>query len=174
MNVITGLIKANIPTRIAFGVVSEVDSRTILGRKGAEDLVGKGDMLYMDPSTKFPIRIQAPFIATEEIEKVVAQLRNKYMQGLSEDDIYNQEIITALESRLETAKGSFAGGDSGDDEDLVNQAIQVIVETRKASATLLQRKLNVWFARAARIMDILEERGIIGPAEGAKPRDIFI
>ena len=97
----------------------------------------------MDPSTKFPIRIQAPFIATEEIEKVVAQLRNKYMQGLSEDDIYNQEIIAALESRLETAKGSFAGGDSGDDEDLVNQAIQVIAETRKASATLLQRKLNV-------------------------------
>ena len=143
VNVITGLIKANIPTRIAFGVVSEVDSRTILGRKGAEDLVGKGDMLYMDPSTKFPIRIQAPFIATEEIEKVVAQLRNKYMQGLSEDDIYNQEIIAALESRLETAKGSFAGGDSGDDEDLVNQAIQVIAETRKASATLLQRKLNV-------------------------------
>ena len=174
VNVITGLIKANIPTRIAFWVVSEVDSRTILGRKGAEDLVGKGDMLYMDPSTKFPIRIQAPFIATEEIEKVVAQLRNKYMQGLSEDDIYNQEIIAALESRLETAKGSFAGGDSGDDEDLVNQAIQVIAETRKASATLLQRKLNVWFARAARIMDILEERGVIGPQEGAKPRDIFI
>ena len=174
VNVITGLIKANIPTRIAFGVVSEVDSRTILGRKGAEDLVGKGDMLYMDPSTKFPIRIQAPFIATEEIEKVVAQLRNKYMQGLSEDDIYNQEIIAALESRLETAKGSFAGGDSGDDEDLVNQAIQVIAETRKASATLLQRKLNVGFARAARIMDILEERGVIGPQEGAKPRDIFI
>ncbi len=174
VNVITGLIKANIPTRIAFGVVSEVDSRTILGRKGAEDLVGKGDMLYMDPSTKFPIRIQAPFITTEEIEKVVAQLRNKYMQGLSEDDIYNQEIIAALESRLETAKGSFAGGDSGDDEDLVNQAIQVIAETRKASATLLQRKLNVGFARAARIMDILEERGVIGPQEGAKPRDIFI
>lgn len=174
VNVITGLIKANIPTRIAFGVVSEVDSRTILGRKGAEDLVGKGDMLYMDPSTKFPIRIQAPFIATEEIEKVVAQLRNKYMQGLSEEDIYNQEIIAALESRLETAKGSFAGGESGDDEDLVNQAIQVIAETRKASATLLQRKLNVGFARAARIMDILEERGIIGPADGAKPRDIFL
>ncbi len=175
VNVITGLIKANIPTRIAFGVVSEVDSRTILGRKGAEDLVGKGDMLYMDPSTKFPIRIQAPFIATEEIEKVVAQLRNKYMQGLSEEDIYHPEIVAALESRLETAKGSFGGsGDSGDDEDLVNQAIQVIAETRKASATLLQRKLNVWFARAARIMDILEERGIIGPAEWAKPRDIFI
>ena len=175
VNVITGLIKANIPTRIAFGVVSEVDSRTILGRKGAEDLVGKGDMLYMDPSTKFPIRIQAPFVSTEEIERVVSQLRNKYMQNLTEEDIYHPEIITALESKVETARGVLSsGGEGGNDEDLINQAIQVIAETRKASATLLQRKLNVWFARAARIMDVLEERGIIWPQEGAKPRDIFI
>ena len=175
VNVITGLIKANIPTRIAFGVVSEVDSRTILGRKGAEDLVGKGDMLYMDPSTKFPIRIQAPFVSTEEIERVVSQLRNKYMQNLTEEDIYHPEIIAALESKVETARGVLSGGgDGGNDEDLVNQAIQVIAETRKASATLLQRKLNVGFARAARIMDVLEERGIIWPQEGAKPRDIFI
>ena len=175
VNVITGLIKANIPTRIAFGVVSEVDSRTILGRKGAEDLVGKGDMLYMDPSTKFPIRIQAPFVSTEEIERVVSQLRNKYMQNLTEEDIYHPEIIAALESKVETARGVLSsGGEGGNDEDLINQAIQVIAETRKASATLLQRKLNVWFARAARIMDVLEERGIIWPQEGAKPRDIFI
>ena len=175
VNVITGLIKANIPTRIAFGVVSEVDSRTILGRKGAEDLVGKGDMLYMDPSTKFPIRIQAPFVSTEEIERVVSQLRNKYMQNLTEEDIYHPEIIAALESKVETARGVLSGGgEGGNDEDLVNQAIQVIAETRKASATLLQRKLNVGFARAARIMDVLEERGIIWPQEGAKPRDIFI
>ena len=175
VNVITGLIKANIPTRIAFGVVSEVDSRTILGRKGAEDLVGKGDMLYMDPSTKFPIRIQAPFVSTEEIERVVSQLRNKYMQNLTEEDIYHPEIIAALESKVETARGVLSGGgDGGNDEDLINQAIQVIAETRKASATLLQRKLNVGFARAARIMDVLEERGIIWPQEGAKPRDIFI
>ena len=144
VNVITGLIKANIPTRIAFGVVSEVDSRTILGRKGAEDLVGKGDMLYMDPSTKFPIRIQAPFVSTEEIERVVSQLRNKYMQNLTEEDIYHPEIIAALESKVETARGVLSsGGEGGNDEDIINQAIQVIAETRKASATLLQRKLNV-------------------------------
>ena len=144
VNVITGLIKANIPTRIAFGVVSEVDSRTILGRKGAEDLVGKGDMLYMDPATKFPIRIQAPFVSTEEIERVVSQLRNKYMQNLTEEDIYHPEIIAALESKVETARGVLSsGGEGGNDEDLINQAIQVIAETRKASATLLQRKLNV-------------------------------
>ena len=174
VNVITWLIKANIPTRIAFWVVSEIDSRTILWRKGAEDLVGKWDMLYMDPSTKFPIRIQAPFVSTEEIDSVVAQLRNKYMQWLTEDDVYNPEIIAALESKLETAWWSFWWGDAWDDEDLVNQAIVVISETRKASATLLQRKLNVGFARAARIMDILEERGVVWPADGAKPRDIFI
>jgi DNA segregation ATPase FtsK/SpoIIIE-like protein len=96
------------------------------------------------------------------------------MQGLTEDDIYNPEIVAALESKLETAKWAFWWWDAGNDEDLINQAIQVIAETRKASATLLQRKLNVWFARAARIMDALEERWIIGPQEGAKPRDIFI
>jgi len=160
VNVITGLIKANIPTRIAFGVVSEIDSRTILGRKGAEDLVGKGDMLYMDPSTKFPIRIQAPFVSTEEIEKVVHSLKSKYMQGLTEEDIYHPEIIAALESKVDVASGAFVGG-SGDDDELIEQAIQVIAETRKASATLLQRKLGVGFARAARIMDMLEERGVI-------------
>lgn len=157
VNVITGVIKANIPTRIAFGVVSEVDSRTILGRKGAEDLVGKGDMLYMDPKTKFPIRIQAPFVSTEEIERVVQQLKNKYMQNLTEEDIYHPEIIASLEAKVETSRGGSIG-EAGSDEDLVNQAISVISETRKASATLLQRKLNIGFARAARIMDELEER----------------
>jgi S-DNA-T family DNA segregation ATPase FtsK/SpoIIIE len=90
-------------------VVSEVDSRTILGRKGAEDLVGKGDMLYMDPSTKYPIRIQAPFVSTAEIEKVVNALKRKYMQGFTEEDIYNPEIIVALESKTETASASFSG-----------------------------------------------------------------
>lgn len=173
VNVITGLIKANIPTRMAFGVVSEIDSRTILGRKGAETLLGKGDMLYMDPSTKHPIRVQAPFVSTEEIEKVVQTLKNKYMWGLTEEDIYNPEIIQMLESKLEAGEGLFWGG-NGDDDELIEQAIQVIAETRKASATLLQRKLGVGFARAARIMDQLEERWIIGPQDWAKPRDIFL
>jgi len=174
VNVITGLIKANMPTRIAFGVVSEIDSRTILGRKWAEDLVWRWDMLYIDPGTKRPIRIQAPFVETSEIEKVVKTLKDKYMKWLSEDDVYNPEIVKALESKLETSWWSYSGWWGGSDEELIEQAIQVIAETRKASATLLQRKLNVWFARAARIMDQLEERGIIWPQQWAKARDIFI
>ena len=174
VNVITGLIKANIPTRIAFGVVNEVDSRTILGSKGAEDLVGKGDMLYMDPNTKSPIRIQAPFVSTEEIERVVGQLKNKYMQNLTEEDIYHPEIVSALEAKVETSRWSFSGGEWGSDEELINQAIAVISETRKASATMLQRKLNIWFGRAARIMDALEERGVVWPQDWAKPREIFL
>lgn len=174
VNVITWLIKANMPTRIAFGVVSEIDSRTILGRKWAEDLVWRWDMLYMDPSTKRPIRIQAPFVETSEIELVVNTLKDKYMRWLSEDDIYNPDIIKALESKLEIAWWSFSGWVWWSDEELVEQAIQVILETRKASATLLQRKLNIGFARAARIMDELEERGVIWPQEWAKARDIFI
>lgn len=173
VDVITGLIKANMPTRIAFGTVSEIDSRTILGRKWAETLLGKWDMLYMDPSTKAPTRIQAPFVSTEEIEKVVMTLKTKYMGGLTEEDIYNQEIVSLLENKLEAWEQLFSGGGDSDDE-LVEQAIQVISQTRKASATLLQRKLGVWFARAARIMDILEEKWVIGPQDGAKPRDIFI
>ena len=173
VNVITWLIKANISTRIAFGVVSEIDSRTILWRKWAEDLIGKWDMLYIDSNTRFPLRIQAPFVSTEEIEKVVQKLKEKYMKWLSEEDIYNPEIIQALESKLEKW-GMYSWWSAGDDDELIEQAIQVIAQTRKASATLLQRKLGVWFARAARIMDQLEERWLIGPQEWAKPRDIFL
>lgn len=174
VDVITGLIKANMPTRIAFWTVSEIDSRTILWRKWAETLLGKWDMLYMDPSTKAPVRIQAPFVSTEEIEKVVQALKNKYMGGLTEEDVYNQEIVSLLEnSKLDAGDYVFSGWGNNDDE-LLEQAIQVISQTRKASATLLQRKLNIGFARAARVMDMLEERGVIGPQDGAKPRDIFI
>ena len=115
-------------------------------------------MLYMDPSTKSPIRIQAPFISTEEIEKVVQTLKNKYMGGLTEEDIYNQEIVSLLENKLEAGQQLFGSSNGDNDDELVERAIQVISTTRKASATLLQRKLGVGFARAARIMDILEEK----------------
>lgn len=164
VNVITGLIKANIPTRIAFGVVSQIDSRTILGIKGAEDLLGRGDLLYMDPTTKYPFRVQAPYVDTDEIDKVIHSLKKSYMAGLKEEDIYHPEIIRILESRGEYAGGlNASGGFDGDgsDEAIISQAIEVILETRKASATLLQRKLNLGFARAARVMDELERRGVV-------------
>lgn len=138
VNVITGLIKANVPTRIAHGVVSQVDSRTILDQKGAEDLVGKGDLLYTDPKNSYPVRLQAPFVSTGETEAVVRAIRDKYMKGISENDIYHPEIIRILESKGEMAGG---GDVSSEDEDLVEQAIDIISQSRKASATMLQRKL---------------------------------
>lgn len=174
VNVITWLIKANIPARIAFSVVSDVDSRTILWHKWAEELVWKWDMLYMD--TKITdLRIQWAFVDTKEIDAVVDHLKHKYMIGLTEDDVYNQDIINALESKSEVGWAfSWWWSGSWDDEDLINQAIQIIAETRKASTTMIQRKLWIWFARAARIMDTLEERGIVWPQDWARWRDIFI
>lgn len=174
VNIITWLIKANIPARIAFSVVSAVDSWTILWHKWAEELVGKWDMLYMD--TKITdLRVQGAYVDTREIDAVVEHLKNKYMQWLTEEDVYNQEIINTLESKAEIW-GAFSwwGWWAWDDEELINQAIQIISETRKASTTMIQRKLWIWFARAARIMDTLEERWLVGPVDGARWRDIFI
>jgi S-DNA-T family DNA segregation ATPase FtsK/SpoIIIE len=122
------------------------------------------------------VRLQAPFVDTDETEKIVAQLKNKYMRWLSENDIYDPHIIQVLENKVQVWMSTFGSSSwgNGSDEELVQQAIQVIAQTRKASATLLQRKLNVWFARAARIMDTLEEQWVIGPQDGAKPRDIYL
>jgi S-DNA-T family DNA segregation ATPase FtsK/SpoIIIE len=174
VDVVTWLIKANIPTRIAFSVVSQIDSRTILDIKWAEELLGKWDLLYMDPSNNVPIRMQWPLVTTEETDDVVAAIKAKYMQGISEDDIYNQEIMWLLAGKnIWSWMWSYTGWDGNDDE-LVQQAIEIIKQTKKASATLFQRKLWVWFARAARIMDILEEQWIIGPSDWAKPREIYI
>ncbi len=171
VNVITGLIKANVPTRIAHGVVSQIDSRTILDMMGAEDLLGKGDLLYMDTKTKFPVRMQAPFISTAETEAVVEAIKDKYMSNLSEEDIYHPEIMRILEN-----KGEMWGwGDVSDgDEELIEQAIEIISRTRQASATMLQRKLWIGFPRAARLIDIMEERWVVWPQEGAKAREILI
>lgn len=173
VNVITGLIKANIPTRIAFGVVQNIDSRCILDQSGAEDLVGKWDMLYLDPKTKFPIRVQGCFVSTLETELVLKEIKSKYLtsQGINEWATYHPEIIRILEAKWERA---WWWEVSDEDEGLVSQAIEVILETQKASATMLQRKLGIGFPRAAKIIDILEDRGMIWPQEWAKPREIFM
>jgi len=173
VNVITGLIKANIPTRIAFWVVSQVDSRTILDRSGAEDLLWKWDMLFVSPSHKHPIRIQAPFVSTEDTENIIEEIKQKYLpEGVSWDDIYDSELMWEL--AWNKPESSYTWWWSGDDEELIQQAIEIIQQTRKASITLLQRRLKVWFARAARLMDELEERWVVWPQEGSKPREILI
>ena len=176
VNVITWLIKANIPTRIAFWVVSQVDSRTILDRSGAEDLLGRWDLLFVNPENKYPIRIQAPFVSTQDTEKIIHQIKLKYMEWLTEDDIYDSELVWILEkvsSSVWWVKSSWTG-EVWDDDQLIQQAIEVIKDTQKASITLLQRRLKIWFARAARLMDELEERWVVWPQEWSKPRDILI
>jgi len=172
VNVITGIIKANIPTRIAYAVVSQIDSRTILDCKGAEDLVGRWDLLYSSAEYKYPVRVQSPFIDTPETEALVHAIKQKYMQGISENDIYHPEIMRILENKWEFAGASWKL--SGDDEDLIEQAIEIIMTKRKASATMLQRTLWVWFPRAARLLDVLEERWVVWPQEWAKAREIFV
>jgi len=174
-DVITGLIKANIPSRTALSVSSNVDSRVILDEIGAEDLLGKGDLLYKPVGFPKPMRIQSGFASTGEIRNVVKFLKNE------QDGGYDEEIVHEVEKNqreLEQAKNknSVSADDVeiNPDDDLTNQAITIIVETGNASTAFLQRKLKLGFPRAARIMDDIEEMGIIGPQEGSKPRKINI
>lgn len=176
VNVITGLIKANIPTRIAFGVAQLVDSRTILDQKGAENLVGKGDLLYIDASIRHPLRIQAPFVSTEEITRIVWYIKSKTIKDdIKEDDLYDAELFNILTSTWWIA-GPHRWWDTwdSDDEILLEQAIDIITTEKKASTTMLQRKLSIWFARAGRLMDTLEQRGIVWPQEWSKSREILV
>jgi DNA segregation ATPase FtsK/SpoIIIE, S-DNA-T family len=174
VNVITGVIKANIPTRLSFAVTSGVDSKTILDTVGAEDLLGMGDMLFIPPGESKPVRIQGSFISTQEVRKVT----NAIKLDLAEEPVYNDEITDTEKTANVTLPGvKPTGGDSnngGGDEEMIKQAARVVVETGRASASLLQRRLSLGYARAARIIDMLEERGFVGPAAGAKPRDIFV
>ncbi|MCW1930596.1 MAG: DNA translocase FtsK [Candidatus Kerfeldbacteria bacterium] len=167
VDVITGLIKANMPARVAFSVASLTDSRTILDFSGAEKLLGKGDMLYIDAQLSKPKRVQGAYLADDEIERIVAHLRS------AGEPQYN-DTVTEKPSRPVPGLSSDAmGGDDGGDE-LLEEAKKIIIQSGKASASLLQRRLRVGYARAARLLDILEEQGIIGPADGAKPREILI
>lgn len=164
VDVITGLIKANIPCRIAFSVASLVDSRTILDCSGAEKLVGRGDMLYMSPQTAKPFRLQGAYISDHEKNNIVNFLRNAC--GNAPD--YQEEIMDKPSS---ATSFDFQGGS---DDELFNEAKEIVVRSGKASASLLQRRLRIGYARAARLIDLLEEAGIVGPGEGAKPREILI
>ena len=176
-NVITGVIKANIPARIAFAVSSLTDSRVILDQGGAERLVGQGDMLLLDPKSSSPHRIQGAWVSEDEVKRVVGAWKRQSEQlkdGAAIDGISTEPSITDAPSN---ASGDLIpGGTSGDsdDDELLVKAIDLVVESQLGSTSMLQRKLRVGFARAGRIMDLLEERGIVGPSEGSKPREVLI
>jgi len=165
VDVITGVIKANIPARIAFQVASKVDSRTILDGMGADKLLGKGDMLYLPPGSSKLIRAQGALITDQEIESIVSFIAK---QGKPN---YEMEIHQQL-SQPSASLGEESGCD--EDEDLIQQCIEVIRSEQKASVSLMQRRLRLGYTRAARIMDELENRGIVGPGKGAEPREILI
>ena len=167
VDVITGLIKANIPARIAFTVASQIDSRTILDQVGAEKLLGQGDMLLLTPSMSKPKRIQGAWVTEEEVQKVTLHLT---MQSPPQ---YNNEVV-AQPVQLNGKGGVVMDFDSGSDDDMYKDALRVVVDSGKASASLLQRRLRVGYARAARLIETMEDQGIIGPADGARPREVLI
>lgn len=181
VNVITGLIKANIPARLALQVSSQIDSRTILDMPGAEKLLGAGDMLYLGAEMSQPQRIQSAYISEEELKKVTDYLSSAYNDELPIDSVNldNKEIekTDIFEGLTMSDKGTQIGGDSnGDDDeedDMLEEAKQIVISAGKASTSYLQRKLRIGYSRAARIMDMLEEKGVIGPADGSKPREIL-
>ena len=170
-DVITGLMKANIPSRIAFAVASAMESRIILDTAGAEKLVGKGDMLYAPLGQGKPKRVQGCFISDEEVQAVVNAVKAQ-----SQSD-YSAEVMEQIERRAEQSGKPDSGAaaqDTGEGDELLPAAVDVILETGQASVSFLQRRLKLGYARAARIVDEMEERGIIGPYEGAKPRQLLI
>jgi S-DNA-T family DNA segregation ATPase FtsK/SpoIIIE len=167
VDVITGLIKANIPTRIAFAVSSSVDSRTIIDGIGAEDLLGQGDMLYLPVGMSKPLRLQGVFVSSREIEKVTNHIKIMSPPNYI-DDVINPRLA---QQKVQGIPQSQFGDDS---DEMYEQALGIILESRKASASLLQRRLKVGYARAARLLDLMEENGVIGPVNGAKPREIYV
>ncbi len=171
VDVITGVIKANIPSRIAFAVSSQVDSRTILDSGGAEKLLGRGDMLYYPVGIPKPIRIQGCFVSDKEVESVVEFIKSGKVVE------YDEKIIEEIDRRAAQEKAESKAGSSGDDSDedpMITEAIECVVEAGQASTSLLQRRLKLGYARAARIIDQMEQRGIVGPFEGSKPREVRI
>jgi S-DNA-T family DNA segregation ATPase FtsK/SpoIIIE len=167
VDVITGLIKANVPARIAFTVASQIDSRTILDQAGAEKLLGQGDMLMLTPAMSKPKRIQGAWVMDEEVIKITDHLR---MQSAPQ---YNDEIISQP-VQINGKGGVVMDFDGGGDDDMYKDALRVVIDSGKASTSLLQRRLRIGYARAARIIEQMEEQGVIGAADGSRPRDVLI
>lgn len=171
-DVITGLMKANIPSRIAFAVASSMESRIILDNPGAEKLVGKGDMLYAPLGEGKPRRVQGCFITAEEIERVVDFVKEKGETAYSEDVMRQIEQVVQDKDKKSAPAEAASGADDGDE--LLPAAVEVVLETGQASVSMLQRRLKLGYSRAARLVDQMEERGIVGPFEGSKPRQLLI
>jgi S-DNA-T family DNA segregation ATPase FtsK/SpoIIIE len=171
VNVVTGIIKANLPSRIAFQVASQIDSRTIIDTKGAETLIGRGDMLFTPPGSSAILRAQGAFVADEEMQTIV-----DYLKENNDPPIYAQDVQQHIDrtAREEDEDGDEEDDDEmGDDNELYQQALEVLKSTRRASTSMLQRRLRIGYNRAARIMEIMEEKGIVGPENGSSPREIL-
>ena len=173
VNVITGVIKANLPSRIAFQVASQVDSRTILDTKGADTLIGRGDMLFSPPGTSRLVRAQGAFVSDEEVNELVEFLKK------NGPPVYASHVQAQIDRAAKEADDEENGtaddeGDLGDDSELYAQAIDVLKSTRRASTSMLQRRLRIGYNRAARIMEIMEEKGVVGPENGSSPREILV
>lgn len=166
VDVITGVIKANIPSRIAFAVSSQIDSRTILDSVGAEKLLGKGDMLYYPAGIPKPVRVQGCFVSDEEVNNVI-----DFVKKNSETQVYSQDVITALDN---AGTGSAAKNEDDGTDELLTDAIECVVRAGKASVSMLQRRFRIGYNRAARLVDLMEERGIVAPAEGMGPRRVLM
>ena len=172
-NVITGTIKNNIPGRIAFRVGGNVDSRTILDAPGAEKLLGNGDMLYIGPGYPQPVRIQGPFVSEQETRKLISFVKRQAKKLNFERDA---ELKDSLEEKLEetVVSGDVREGENSADDVLYEQAKEIVLESRKASVSFLQRALRIGYNRAARIMEMLEKNEVVGPARGSQPRKILL
>ena len=168
VNVITGLIKANVPARLAFAVSSVTDSRVILDQQGAERLIGKGDMLLLEGGSSVPRRLQGAWVNEEEVRKIAAVWKRQA------PDIAFDESVQGAEDGSPGGGGGRSSGGDDDDDDLLNQAMELIVRSQLGSTSMLQRKLRVGFARAGRLMDLLEQRGVVGPSEGSKARAVLM
>ena len=162
VDVVTGLIKANIPSRIAFSVASQVDSRTILDMAGAEKLLGKGDMLFSPVGSSKPYRVQGPYISDSEIDKVI-----KFVKMEGGGPVYDEELKNAIENADKR-------GSSEPQDELTEDAIAFILKSKQASVSMLQRRFRIGYNRAARIIDEIEEKGIIGPSDGSRPRQVLV
>lgn len=169
VDVITGIIKANIPSRIALAVSSQVDSRTILDMGGAEKLIGRGDMLFSPIGAHKPMRVQGCYVTDKEIESITDYIKN------AENADYDESVIEEIEKNavMDSGKKTNDGSESPKDE-MLDDAIKCVVEAGQASTSFLQRKLRVGYARAGRLIDEMESMGVVGPYEGSKPRQVLI